>query len=134
MVKSKRKKWRITQVNTAGKHIFKYVRDCSGGRGDKFFPRIVLTGVEIISSRYFVFCSCFQGTAPAALSTDRMDGLCFALCSLPDLSVLLPGLRGIQVTQPGLVKQPEVDGINNCPSGALWRWTVRHKPLGGSRC
>lgn len=104
-------------MNTAEKHIFKYVVDCSGGIGDKFLARIVLTGIEIISSRYFVFCSCFQGAAPAALSTDRMDGLCFALSSLPDLDVLLPGLRGIQVaqpeSQPGLVEQPEVDGINN---------------------
>lgn len=81
-------------MNTEEKHIFKYVQDCSGGRGDKFLPRIVLIGIEIISGRYFVFCSCFQGAALAALSTDRMDGLCFALSSLPDLGVLLLGLRG----------------------------------------
>lgn len=73
--------------------MFKYVQDCSGGRGDQFLPRIVLIGIEIISSRYFVFCSCFQGAAPAAPSSDRMDELCFALSSLCDLCVLLLGLR-----------------------------------------
>lgn len=123
MVKSKRGKWRITLVNTAEKRIFKYIQDCSGGRGDKFLPAIVLTGVEIISSRYFVFCSCCQGTAPAALSSHRMDGLCFALSSLPDLGVLswAEGESKWQ-SQPGLVKQPEVDGISISMSGALWRW------------
>lgn len=134
MVKSKRGKWRITLVNTAEKRIFKYIQDCSGGRGDKFLPGIVLTGVEIISSRYFVFCSCCQGTAPAALSSHRMDGLCFALSSLPDLGVLswAEGESKWQ-SQPGLVKQPEVDGISISMSGAL-EVTVRYKPLGGFMC
>lgn len=134
MVKSKRGKWRITLVNTAEKRIFKYIQDCSGGRGDKFLPGIVLTGVEIISSRYFVFCSCCQGTAPAALSSHRMDGLCFALSSLPDLGVLswAEGESKWQ-SQPGLVKQPEVDGISISMSGAL-EVTVRYKPLGGFTC
>jgi len=45
MVKSKKRVWRVTLANTAEKQIFKYVKDCSRGKGNKFLVSIVLMGL-----------------------------------------------------------------------------------------
>lgn len=131
MLKRKKEK-----VNTAEKHIFKSLQDCSGGRGDKFLPRIVLIGTETISGRYFVLCSCFQGTAPAALSTDRMDGLDCALSSLPSLSCSLGwGESKWQSLWASLVLSSSLRWMGSVfPWVELWRCSVRSKPLWGFRC